>query len=136
MFVFPGFNSNIEHRNRNFHVQTEVNSVDGKHKVNTLVYLAGSIYHSVSSELSPEESVNRETSVSAIRRQHNKIIRNLISDQLDSQKKGTEKGFVDFNGLYKDASIFSCAGSCFSDSRETYRKLIVRADEEITGHGI
>ena len=135
MFVFPGFNSNIEHRNRNYHVQTEVNSVDGKYKVNTLIYLAGSIYHSASSELTPEECINRETSVSAIRRQHNKIIRNLISDQLESQKKGTDRGFVDFAGLYNDAGIFSCSGNCFHDTRETYRKLIVRADEEITGHG-
>lgn len=135
MFVFPGFNSNIEHRNRKYHIQTEVNSVDGKHKVNTLVYLSGSIYHSVSSELSPEDCINRETSVSAIRRQHNKIIRNLISDQLEPQKKVAEKGLVDFAGLYKDADMFSCTGNSLSDARETYRKLIVRADEEITGHG-
>ncbi|HRZ80252.1 MAG TPA: hypothetical protein P5044_09605 [bacterium] len=135
MFVFPGFNSNIEHRNRKYHIQTEVNSVDGKHKVNTLVYLSGSIYHSISSELLPEDCINRETSVSAIRRQHNKIIRNLISDQLEPQKKTADKGMVDFAGLYNDTDIFSCSGSCLSDARETYRKLIVRADEEITGHG-
>ncbi|HNW83675.1 MAG TPA: hypothetical protein PKG52_12380 [bacterium] len=131
MFVFPGFNSNIEHRNKNYHVQTEVNSVAGKYRVNTLVYLSGSIYSSMSSELTSEESLNRETSVSAIRKQHNKIIRDLISDQLDPQKSSTDKELLDFVNLYKDAGLFSCDGKCFSNARETYRKLLLPAEEEM-----
>lgn len=131
MFVFPGFNSNIEHRNKTYHIQTEVNSIDSNYKINTLIYLAGRIFFSSSTELKKEDSVNRETSTIAIRRQHNRIIRDLISDQLETKEasvENTESNEIDFCGLYRENDIFSCYGKCFDNPHKTYKKLLIIED--------
>lgn len=130
MFVFPGFNSNIEHRSNKYHVQTEVNTVDGANRINTLVYLSGRIYLSASFELSREDSINRETAAAVIRRQHNKIIRDLISDQLEPQKTVKEKEAVDFFGMYGSEKIFSCYEKHLRNPLETFKKLLISLEEE------
>jgi hypothetical protein len=130
MFVFPGFNSNIEHRNRTYHIQTEVHTMEGANKVNTLIYLAGRIFLSVSTELSKEDSANRETATGAIRRQHNRIIRDLISDQLETQKESGSKEEIDFAHLYSGNDLFSCYGKCFDDARNTYKKLLIMEENK------
>lgn len=128
MFVFPGFNSNIEHRNKTYHIQTEVNSVGDENKVNTVVYLSGSILTSLSSILSQEDSLNRETAVRAVRKQHNKIIRDLISDQLEPQKKKHDKDAIDFIGMYASRKALSFGG--VFKTLETYRSLLLYEDDE------
>ncbi len=128
MFVFPGFNSNIEHRNKTYHIQTEVNTVDDKNKVNTVVYLSGTILTSMSSVLSQEDSVNRETAVRAVRKQHNKIIRDLISDQLEPQKKKQDQDAIDFTGMYANRKALSSEG--VYKPFEIYRSLLLRDDDE------
>ena len=128
MFVFPGFNSNIEHRNKTYHIQTEVNTVDDKNKVNTVVYLSGTILTSMSSVLSQEDSVNRETAVRAVRKQHNKIIRDLISDQLEPQKKKQDQDANDFTGMYANRKALSSEG--VYKPFEIYRSLLLRDDDE------
>jgi len=128
MFVFPGFNSNIEHRNKTYHIQTEVNSVDDENKVNTIVYLSGTILTSLSSILSPEDSINRETAVRVVRKQHNKIIRDLISDQLEPQKKKHDKDAIDFVGMYANRKALSFEG--VFKTFETYRSLLLYEDDE------
>ena len=128
MFVFPGFNSNIEHRNKTYHIQTEVNTVDDKNKVNTVVYLSGTILTSMSSVLSQEDSVNRETAVRAVRKQHNKIIRDLISDQLEPQKKKQDQDAIDFTGMYENRKALSSEG--VYKPFEIYRSLLLRDDDE------
>lgn len=130
MFVFPGFNSNIEHRNKTYHIQTEVNSAGDKNKVNTIVYLSGAILTSLGSVLSPEDSINRETAVSAVRKQHNKIIRDLISDQLEPQKKKNDKNAIDFVGMYSSRKALSSEG--VFETFETYRSLLLYEDDEKT----
>ena len=128
MFVFPGFNSNIEHRNKTYHIQTEVNSVDDENKVNTVVYLSGTILTSLSSILSQEDSINRETAVRAVRKQHNKIIRDLISDQLGPQKKKLDQDAIDFAGMYSNHKALSSEG--VFKPFETYRALLLHDDDE------
>jgi len=125
MFVFPGFNSNIEHRNKKFHIQTEVNAVEGINKINTLIYLAGRIFLSFSNELGKDDSVNRETATVAIRRQHNRVIRDLISDQLESKNDSPATGEIDFSGLYGNNEIFTCYGKCFNKAADAYKKLLL-----------
>ena len=128
MFVFPGFNSNIEHRNKTYHIQTEVNSVGDENKVNTIVYLSGTILTSLSSILSTENSINRETAVRAVRKQHNKIIRDLISDQLEPQKKKQDKDEIDFIGMYANRKALSFKG--VFKTFETYRSLLLYDDDK------
>jgi hypothetical protein len=130
MFVFPGFNSNIEHRNRTYHIQTEVHTIEGINKVNTLIYLAGRIFLSVSTELGKEDSGNRETATNAIRRQHNRTIRDLISDQLEAQKESETTEDIDFAHLYSGSDIFTCYGKCFDDARNTYKKLLIMEENK------
>ncbi|HSW59261.1 MAG TPA: hypothetical protein VLJ60_00600 [bacterium] len=133
MFVFPGFNSNIDHRNKKYHVQTEVNRVDEKSRINTAVYLSGMIYFSVSSELNGDDALNRESAVSTIRKQHNKVIRELISDQLSPQKSAKDKDSVDFAGMYGNDRVFSCHSKTAYGAQEIFRKLLaVPEDEKLT----
>lgn len=130
MFVFPGFNSNIDHRDKKYHIQTEVNTTEGVHKINTLVYFSGMIYFSLSAEMNREDSLSRDTSVSAIRKQHNKIIRDLISDQLAPQKSVQEKDKIDFLEMYKDDRFFSCHLKNQPNLQEVFKKLIVVPEDE------
>ena len=125
MFVFPGFNSNIEHRNKTYHIQTEVNNVEGTNRVNTLIYLEGRIFLSFSTELDKEDSINRDTSKIAIRKQHNRIIRDLISDQLGEKVGNTSRADIDFEGLYGKNKMFSCYNKCYGNALDTYKKLIL-----------
>lgn len=125
MFVFPGFNSNIEHRNKTYHIQTEVNSVEGKNKINTLIYFQGRIFRSFSTELDKEDSVNRDTAKIAIRKQHNRIIRDLISDQLEEKAEKKSRPEIDFEGLYGKNKIFSCYNKCYGNALTTYKQLIL-----------
>lgn len=128
MFVFPGFNSNIEHRNKTYHIQTEVNAVGDENKVNTIIYLSGTILSSATTVLSEEDSVNRETAVRAVRKQHNKIIRDLISDQLESQKKRSDQDAIDFKGMYSNKKALSSEG--IFKPFEIYRSLLLHEDDE------
>jgi len=131
MFVFPGFNSNIEHREKKYHIQTEVNAVQGKSKINTLVYLSGRIYLSFSSEMNEEDSLTRETALSAIRKQHNKIIRDLISDQLEADTEQNVSEGIDFAAMYKDKNIFYCCSDDADNTRELLKSLIIVPDDGI-----
>lgn len=130
MFVFPGFNSNIDHRNKKYHIQTEVNRVEGVSRINTVVYFSGMIYLSVSSEMKADDVLNRESAVSAIRKQHNKVIRDLISDQLDPQKKEKEKDSVDFVGMYGKDRIFSCRNKTVFGAQDIFRELLTVPEDE------
>ncbi len=112
MSLFPGFNTNIRHKNKIFHIQTEVLSTSDKHAVSTLVYLEGRIYHSVKSLLKPAESVHRETAALAIVKQHKEAIKKLISNQLAAADtaattRGTTLTIVDFTELYQEKKFFS-----------------------------
>jgi len=82
MPVFPGFNSNIRHRGKVYHLQTEVNTVRGLHNISTLVYLGGEIYHSTKTALTEEQAVNEEAAAPYIRSQHQEIARLLLSGEL------------------------------------------------------
>jgi hypothetical protein len=128
MFVFPGFNSNIEHRNKTYHIQTEVNSVGDENRINTVVYLSGTILTSTATTLSKEDSLNRETAVKAVRKQHNKVIRDLISDQLAPQKKKDNKDAIDFSGMYGNHKALSSQG--VFNSFEIYKSLLLHDDDE------
>ncbi len=130
MFVFPGFNSNIEHRNKTFHIQTEVNDAQGTNKINTLVYFSGRIFFSRSTELQQEDLANRETASIAIRRQHNRVIRDLISDQLKPQENQvTNNDEIDFEGFYGNDKIYSCYERCFDSALKTYKKLLLTEED-------
>lgn len=130
MFVFPGFNSNIDHRNKKYHIQTEVNRVDGKSRINTVVYLSGMIYFSVSSELNGDDALNRESAVSTIRKQHNKVIRDLISDQLAPQRSARDKDSVDFLGMYGNDRMFSCHNRTVFGAQDIFRELLIIPEDE------
>ena len=82
MPVFPGFNSNIRHRGKVYHLQTEVNTVRGQHNISTLVYLDGEIFHSTKTELTKEQAINEEAAAPYIRAQHQEIARRLLSGEL------------------------------------------------------
>jgi hypothetical protein len=128
MFVFPGFNSNIDHRNKKYHIQTEVNSVKGINKINTLVYFSGMIYFSISSQMGTEDAASRETALSAVRRQHNKVIRDLISDQLAPQQTLKNNELIDFAAMYKDEKFFSCRRKSQQETRDVFKELIIVPD--------
>jgi hypothetical protein len=130
MFVFPGFNSNIDHRNKKYHIQTEVNKVDGISRINTVVYLSGMIFLSVSSEIKGDDAVSREAAVSSIRKQHNKVIRDLISDQLAPQKFVSDKDSVDFVGMYGNNRIFLCSNKTVSGAQDIFRELLTVPEDE------
>ncbi|MGI6393257.1 MAG: hypothetical protein ACOX2F_00770 [bacterium] len=123
MFVFPGSNSNISHRGKKYHVQTEVNKVNGLSKINTLVYLAGTICFSLSSEMNKDDLFNRESAENAAEKQHNKVIRDLISDQLTSQKETEEAGAINFGKMYEDP-LYSCNLKSELSVREIFKTLI------------
>jgi hypothetical protein len=125
MFIFPGFNSNIEHRNKTYHIQTEVNTVDGVNKINTLIYFAGRIFLSFSVEMKKEDTVNREVAKTAISRQHNRIIRDLISDQLEEKVEKIIEEEISFENLYEKKDMFFCSGKCYGDAQDTYKKLML-----------
>ena len=128
VFVFPGINSNIKHRNQTYHIQTEVNTVNDENKINTIIYLSGTILTSISSKLEKEDSLNRETAVRAVKKQHNKLIRDLISDQLETQKKEAAKQTLDFNEMYSHNKELSIKG--ISNPFEAYKSLLLYDDTE------
>lgn len=100
MPVFPGFNSNIRHRGKVYHLQTEVNTVKGHHNISTLVYLGGEIYHSTKTELTEEQSVNEEAAAPYIRSQHQEVARHLLSGELVTESITEE----DLNSIIIDDS--------------------------------
>ena len=112
MTVFPGFNTNIRHKNKVFHIQTEVlSSGTEDHSVSTLVYLEGRIYHSDKSFLKRSDALHRETAATAIVKQHKEAIKKLISNQLkatDPATSASKSVAVDFLTLYQDKNYFSC----------------------------
>ncbi len=131
MSLFPGFNTNIRHKNKIFHIQTEVLSTGDKHAVSTLVYLEGRIFHSVKSLLKPAEAVHRETAGLAIVKQHKEAIKKLISNQLAAaDTAATTKGtltIVDFTELYQDKKFFSVLDIKTTNLRSLIADLMIEA---------
>lgn len=111
MALFPGFNTNIRHKNKIFHIQTEVISAGDKNSISTLVYLEGRIFHSVKGVLPPAEAIHRETAALVIVKQHKEAIKKLISNQLSAADsaalpRGTIN-IVEFTELYQEKKFFS-----------------------------
>ena len=129
MSLFPGFNTNIRHKNRIFHIQTEVLSSGDRHTISTLVYMEGRIFHSVKNPLKADEAIHRETAGLAIVRQHKEAIKKLISNQLISaESAAAPKGtitIVDFMELYQEKKLFSITGAKTTNLRTAIAELMI-----------
>ncbi len=131
MSLFPGFNTNIRHKNRIFHIQTEVLTSQDRHTISTLVYLEGRIFHSIKGNLKPEEALHRETAGLAIVRQHKEAIKKLISNQLIAAETPASPRntitVVDFMELYEEKRLFSVIGCRTVNLRNAIAELMIES---------
>jgi len=132
MSLFPGFNTNIRHKNKIFHIQTEVLSTGDRNTISTLIYMEGRIFHSIKNPLKPEEAVHRETAGLAIMRQHKEAIKKLISNQLvaadaAAAPRGTFT-VVDFTELYQEKRLFSIAGLAIPNLKNVIAELMIETE--------
>ncbi len=82
MMSLPGINTNVRHKDQLYHIQTEVNTVNSKKIVSTLIYLKGSIQHSFKSQVSDEATHDKAVFRSHIELCHRKAIKKLVSEEL------------------------------------------------------
>lgn len=130
MSIFPGFNTNIRHKNKIFHIQTEVLSKENSNTINTLVYLEGQIFYSINNELAQSESLHRETAALAIKKQHKEAIKDLISDQLQNDKESENisiEGSINFSELYNSDELFSFSNKKTTQIKTTIKKLLIES---------
>lgn len=127
MSVFPGFNTNIRHQNRLFHIQTEVLVSESENNISTLVYIEGRIFHSITNIMKPSESVHRETATMAIIKQHKEAIKKLISNQIAELDNSTETklGKINFIELYKEQELFLCSKIKPQHIKSLTKKLLI-----------
>lgn len=102
MISLPGINTNVRHKNQLYHIQTEVNTVNSKKIVSTLIYLKGSIRHSFKSEVSDEATHDKAVFRSRIELCHRKAIKKLVSGDLGISDKESETGGENKSGEKTD----------------------------------
>ncbi len=99
-----GFNTNINHKNKLYHIQTEVNSVKDEKTINTLIYFEGQICFSEKHKINSSLTISSDLILQEVKSQHKEVIKKLISNEILSQNN-TET--VNFQQLYLKKQLFT-----------------------------
>lgn len=103
-----GFNTNVRHRGRTFHVQTEDSGPSRPHVV-TLVYRGGTILHSKKQSYSTSDGAGTEAIRDRMESQHREVVRALKVGELDvllGLAPEAQKTVLEFgDGLLTDRSL-------------------------------
>jgi len=116
-----GFNTNINHKNKLYHIQTEINSVKEEKTINTLIYLDGQICFSEKNKINSRILQSNELILEEVKSQHKDVIKKLISNEILSDKNANS---IDFETLYLKESPFPLK-TTETSIKEKIRKLIL-----------
>ena len=88
--VIPGFNHNINHKGKTYHIQTEDSGVNSPHII-TLLYNGGTILAREKTSYADIVKIDHleEIVKDLMQDQHKKMLRKLIAGEFDADKKET-----------------------------------------------